>query len=79
MHSPNNNDNFIHAPVNAFYVAEDGSWGQSDIILFDGDALSEEQWSVFDNLGEDDRYDYMVALHDGDTDTVKALEEEYAD
>lgn len=79
MNSPQNNDNFIHAPINTFYVAEDGNWGQSDVVLFDRDALTEAQWRLFELMNDGDRFDYMVALQQDNLAHVALIEQDYAD
>lgn len=79
MNSPQNNDNFIHAPINTFYVAEDGNWGQGDVILFDRDALTEKQWDLIENLEGETVFDYIHAIYSNDQAEVEQIEADYAD
>lgn len=49
------------------YVACDGNYSQSeDIILFDFNQLSDEQWDILDALPDQDRFWYVYALLNGE-------------
>lgn len=51
----------------AAWVAEDGSYGGvQDIILFDSDALTDEQWETLDDLSDNDKFDYVQAIMSGE-------------
>lgn len=47
------------------YVSEDGNYGGGKIIIVDHDGLSEEQMEILDILGDNDKYDYVYALMNG--------------
>ena len=47
------------------YVSEDGNYGGGKIIIIDHDGLSEEQMEILDILGDNDKYDYVYALMNG--------------
>jgi hypothetical protein len=59
------------------YVTADGTYGDGHILLFKGDMLTEEQWSVVDIIRDNDRYDYVKAVLEGDLETVAEFHEEY--
>jgi hypothetical protein len=44
------------------WVSADGSYGSGGIIVFNGDLLTEAQWDTLNNLGDNDRYDYVLAI-----------------
>jgi hypothetical protein len=58
------------------WVAADGSWGMSHIILFDADDLTQHQHDVLAELGDYDRMEYVRAILDGDNQTVMGIEAE---
>ena len=47
---------------NTAWVDADGSYGQGQIILFDADALTEEQWEKVSELSDNSRLDYISAV-----------------
>ena len=52
--------------TNASWVETDGSYGTSDIILFDYDDLTEAQHDTLSNLSDRDRLDYVQAIMSGE-------------
>lgn len=47
------------------WVDTDGSYGVSDIILFDYDDLTEKQWENLGSLGDNSRLEYVQAILNG--------------
>lgn len=47
------------------YVSEDGNYGGGKIIIMDHDILTEDQMDILDILGDNDKYDYVYALANG--------------
>ena len=61
------NDN-IRNPIQVFdkvWVSEDGSWGTNAVILFDLNSITDKQMEILDNLNDNDKYDYIVAVFNG--------------
>lgn len=49
------------------WVAEDGSFGgEQSVILFSTDSLTDKQWETLDNLGDNDKFDYVKAIMSGE-------------
>lgn len=48
------------------WVANDGSYGYGAVLTFDPDDLSERQAETYDNLSDDEKFDYIQALLNGD-------------
>ena len=48
------------------WVDENGSYGVSAIAVFDSNALTEDQWDVLSELGDNDRFDYVSAILQGE-------------
>jgi hypothetical protein len=48
------------------WVDEDGSYGVGNVIHFDVNDLTEDQWEVVSELGDNSRYDYVYALLNGE-------------
>jgi hypothetical protein len=44
------------------YVSQDGSYGTSEIIVFDTNELSNEQWDELDELGDSQRYNFVADI-----------------
>jgi hypothetical protein len=44
------------------WVCDDGSFGYGHVAHFDVNALDEDQWEVLENLGDNDKYDYVLAV-----------------
>lgn len=47
------------------WIAEDGSWGGSDIIITSFNDFTEEQLDTLDLLGDNDKFDYAMAVLNG--------------
>ncbi len=48
------------------YVSNYGNWGQEEVIVFDSDALTEEQWEMLDELPDYEKMLYVEAVLTGD-------------
>jgi len=57
------------------FVSMDGDYGQG-IVVFDPDALTDQQWENVTDMNANDRAVYIVAILNNDMDTIKDLEEE---
>lgn len=57
---------------NALWVADDGSWGTSRILIVDTSKWSEKQWSVFNNVVDngDPSIDDVIAIDNNDITTT---------
>ena len=49
-----------------FWITEDGSFGGSDIILTSYADFTEEQIETLDNLGDNSKFDYALAVLNGE-------------
>ena len=47
------------------YIAEDGNYGGGAVILCSHEAFNEEQMDILDTLGDNDKYDYALAVLNG--------------
>jgi hypothetical protein len=54
----------LHA--NASWVETDGSYGTSDVITFDSDDLTQEQWDRLSDMRDSDRMGYVYAIMAGE-------------
>ena len=57
------------------YVTADGTYGVGNILIFHGDALTDDQWWKVDSLGDNDRFTYIQAILDKDWETVNNMED----
>jgi hypothetical protein len=48
------------------WIAEDGSQGQGDVVIFNEDDLNEEQWEIFNNLAESEMFEFVKAVINGE-------------
>lgn len=56
----------IHEIIsNKGWVAEDGSFGNGNIILFDASRLTDKQWEILADLNDSEKFDYVEAILDG--------------
>lgn len=56
----------IHEIVgNRGWVAEDGSFGNGNIILFDPSRLTDKQWNTLADLSDSMKFEYVEAILDG--------------
>ena len=67
-------DNYLIYEDKAF-VTMDGDYGQG-VVVFDPDALTDNQWENVTDMRDNDREVYIVAILNNDMDTMKDLEEE---
>jgi hypothetical protein len=54
----------LHA--NKGWVETDGSYGFGDVITFDEDDLTQDQWDVLERLSDTDRIEYVQAIMAGE-------------
>lgn len=59
------------------WVSVDGSYGNNDLVVFHPESLTEDQWEFMTNIGDNDRFDYVVAVLDGDLVSVAQMYERY--
>jgi hypothetical protein len=51
---------------NIGYVSYDGNYGaEADLLLFDSDALTLQQWETLGELDDNSRYEYVEAIFAG--------------
>jgi hypothetical protein len=51
---------------NVGYVSYSGNYGeQSDLLMFDSNALTPEQWETLGEINDNDRYEYVEAIFNG--------------
>lgn len=55
--------------VGSAYVTADGNYGGDDLLIFDRDALTEQQWEELGNLTDSDRIAYVQRILNGEQDT----------
>lgn len=48
------------------YVSEYGNYGEDEVIIFDRSELTSEQWSLLEQLGDNDKFDYVAAVLNGE-------------
>lgn len=46
----------------AMWIAEDGSYGMSDILVFREEDLEDEHWEIFNELGDNERFAFVKAV-----------------
>lgn len=51
---------------NKCWIAEDGSQGQGDVVIFNEDDLNEDQWEIFNNLAESEMFEFVKAVINGE-------------
>lgn len=44
------------------WVETDGSYGVSQVLMFDEDALDEDQWELLDSLNDGAKFDFVHAV-----------------
>jgi hypothetical protein len=59
------------------YVSSDGNYGGDYPIVFEQDDLTAEQWDILTEMHDNDRYEYVLAIIEKDTDTVETIEAQY--
>jgi hypothetical protein len=51
---------------NIGYVSYDGNYGeQADLLVFDTNSLTPQQWETLGELGDNSRYEYVEAIFAG--------------
>jgi hypothetical protein len=51
---------------NIGYVSYDGNYGeQADVLVFDSNDLTPEQWETLGEINDNDRYEYVEAIFAG--------------
>ena len=48
------------------YVSNYGNWGQEEVIVFNEEDLTEEQWAMLDELPDYEKMPYVEAVLAGD-------------
>ena len=61
----------------AAFVSMDGDYGQG-IVVFEPDALTDEQWEKVTDMSDGDRAMYIVAILQDDKEVIEDLERELA-
>lgn len=56
------------------YVTADGNYGGDDIILFDPNALNDNQWEMLTDMADSDRLVYVKSILDKNDVAVRAIE-----
>jgi hypothetical protein len=52
---------------NVGYVSYDGNYGaEADLLMFDSDALTLQQWETLGEVNDGSRYEYVQAIFAGD-------------
>jgi hypothetical protein len=52
---------------NVGYVSYDGNYGaEADLLVFDSDAITLQQWETLGELNDNSRYEYVQAIFAGD-------------
>jgi hypothetical protein len=44
------------------WIAEDGSQGECDVVIFNESDLNEDHWEIFNNLPESEMYNFVKAV-----------------
>jgi hypothetical protein len=44
------------------WIETDGSYGVSQVVMFDVDALDEDQWELLDSLNDGAKFDFVYAV-----------------
>lgn len=58
------------------FVSMDGDYGQG-VVVFEPDALTDEQWERVMDMHDNDRAMYIVAVLQNDKETIKDMEDDY--
>jgi len=51
------------------WIAEDGSQGQGDVVIFNEADLNEDQWEIFNNLPESMMFEFVKSVITGEDTT----------
>jgi hypothetical protein len=52
--------------TNANWIADDGSYGNGEVIVFEDADLTPRQHDVYENLDDEDKFDYVYAIMAGE-------------
>ena len=59
----------------AAWVSMDGEYGQG-VVVFESDALTDEQWEKVSDMAPADRATYIVAVVQDDADVIAQIEQD---
>ena len=59
------------------YVSSDGNYGGDYPIVFEYEDLTDKQWELMSELGDTDRYEYVLAIIENDTENIASIEAQY--
>jgi hypothetical protein len=63
--------------MSKMFVSIDGEYGDAeDLITFNGDRLTERQWDIVGELSHFDRYKYIDAILNDDSEVIAEYEGE---
>lgn len=48
------------------YVSEYGNWGQEQVLVFDQNLLTKEQWDILDEQVDYEKMSYVKAIINGE-------------
>ena len=67
----------LYTYTNKAYVTEYGDFAaEGSCLTFDSSLLSNSQWQLLDELGDYQKFEYVLAILDGDENTIRAIEAE---
>ena len=59
-------ENMSHLLNNIGYVSYDGNYGaEADLLIFDSNDLTLQQWETLGEISDNDRYEYVEAIFAG--------------
>jgi hypothetical protein len=59
-------ESMSHLLNNTGYVSYDGNYGeQADLLVFDSDSLTPQQWETLGEINDNSRYEYVEAIFAG--------------
>jgi hypothetical protein len=62
------------------YVADDGNFGVASVVTFDYEDLFDKYpkvWDIIDNMNDNSRFEFIVAVLDQDEETLRVYAEEH--
>lgn len=59
------------------YVSSDGNYGGDYPIVFEYEDLTDKQWTMLSDMTDSDRYEYVLAIIEKDTESIESLEAQY--
>jgi len=67
----------LYTFTNKAYVTEYGDFAaEGSCLTFDSSLLSNSQWQLVDELPDYQKFEYVLAILDGDENTIRAIEAE---